>query len=319
MPKVIEKVIPLYDVIILGTGPAGLQAAIHAARKKARVLVLGRPESSSLYKAHIENYCCVPGVKTGEELLLTGMQQAEYFGAELLKEDVVATAALQDEAYQVTTESGKTYSAYALIISTGVTRKGLGLKGEKDLVGRGVSYCVDCDANFYRDAVVAVVGDGSAAAYGAVTLSKIAKEVTLIITKDLKVNPALKAELEKGNVIVAAGSKVKELRGTDKLDAVILSDGTELSLDGLFIEKGAKGAMQLAAFLGVSLDPEKFTYIVTDRKQATNIPGIYAAGDICGPPFQMAKAVGEGCVAGLSAGSFALKKRRRPDDIKDLS
>jgi thioredoxin reductase (NADPH) len=323
-----EKVIPSYDVIILGTGPAGLQAAIHAARKKARtgpaglqaaihaarkkarVLVLGRPESSSLYKAHIENYCCVPGVKTGEELLLTGMQQAEYFGAELLKEDVVATAALQDEAYQVTTESGKTYSAYALIISTGVTRKGLGLKGEKGLVGRGISYCVDCDANFYRDTVVAVVGDGSAAAHGAVTLSKIAKEVTLI-TKDLKVNPALKAELEKGNVIMAAGSKVKELRGTDKLDAVVLSDGTELSLDGLFIEKGAKGAMQLAAFLGVSLDPEKFTYIVTDRKQATNIPGVYAAGDICGPPFQMAKAVGEGCVAGLSAGGFALKRRRK--------
>lgn len=306
-----EKIIPSYDVIILGTGPAGLQAAIHAARKKARVLVLGRPESSSLYKAHIENYCCVPGVKTGEELLLTGMQQAEYFGAELLQEDVITTAVLQGDAYQVTTESGKTYSTYALIISTGVTRKGLGLKGEKDLVGRGISYCVDCDANFYRDAVVAVVGDGSAAAHGAVTLSKIAKEVTLIITKDLKVNPALKAELEKGNVIMAAGSKVKELRGTDKLDGVVLSDGTELSLDGLFIEKGAKGAMELTAFLGVSLDPEKFTYIVTDRKQATNIGGIYAAGDICGPPFQMAKAVGEGCVAGLSAGSFALKRRRK--------
>jgi thioredoxin reductase (NADPH) len=307
-----EKVIPLYDVIILGTGPAGLQAAIHAARKKARVLVLGRPESSSLYKAHIENYCCVPGVKTGEELLLTGRQQAEYFGAELLQEDVVATASLQGDAYQVTTESGKTYSAYALIISTGVTRQGLGLKGEKDLVGKGISYCVDCDANFYRDAVVAVVGDGSAAAHGAVTLSKIAKKVTLI-TKDLKVSHVLKEELEKGNVIMAAGCKVKELRGTDKLDGVVLNDGTELSLDGLFIEKGAKGAMELAAFLGVSLDPEKFTYIVTDRKQATNIAGIYAAGDICGPPFQMAKAVGEGCVAGLSAGSFALKKRRQKE------
>ncbi|MBW1669983.1 MAG: FAD-dependent oxidoreductase [Deltaproteobacteria bacterium] len=310
MDEKIEKVIPSYDVIILGTGPAGLQAAIHAARKKAKVLVLGRPESSSLYKAHIENYCCVPGVKTGEELLLTGMQQAEYFGAELLQEDVITTAVLQDNVYQVTTESGKAYSTYALIISTGVTRRGLGLNGEKDLVGRGVSYCVDCDANFYRNAVVAVVGDGSAAAHGAVTLSKIAREVTLI-TKDLKVNPALKTELEKSNVIIAVGSKVKEIKGTDKLDAVVLSDGTELSLEGLFIEKGAKGAMQLAAFLGVSLDPEKFTHIITDRKQATNIPGVYAAGDICGRPYQMAKAVGEGCVAGLSASNFALKKKRK--------
>ena len=305
-----EKFIPLYDVIILGTGPAGLQAAIHAARKKTRVLVLGRPESSSLYKAHIENYCCVPGVKTGEELLSAGMQQAEYFGAEFLQEDAVATASLRGNAYQVTTESGKTYSAYALIISTGVARRGLGLKGEKDMVGRGISYCVDCDANFYRDAVVAVAGDGSAAAHGALTLSKIAGKVTLI-TEDLKVSPALRTELEKGNVIMAAGCKIKELRGTDKLDAVVLSDGTELPLDGLFIEKGAKGAVELTSFLGVSLDPEKFTYIVTDEKQATNIAGIYAAGDICGPPFQMAKAVGEGCIAGLSAGSFALKRRRK--------
>lgn len=309
MDEKIEKLIPTYDVIILGTGPAGLQAAIHAARKKARVLVLGRPESSSLYKAHIENYCFVPGVKTGEELLLTGMQQAEYFGAELLQEDVVTIGTLKGDVYQVTTESGKIYSTYALIISTGVTRKGLGLKGEKDLVGRGISYCVDCDANFYRDAVVAVVGDGSAAAHGAVTLSKIAKKVTLI-TSDLRINSILRAGLEKGNVIMATGSKIKEIKGTDKLDAIILGDGTELPLDGLFIEKGAKGAMQLTAFLGVILDPEKFTHIVTDRKQATNIPGVYAAGDICGPPYQMAKAVGEGCVAGLSAGSFALKRRR---------
>ena len=301
---------PSYDVIILGTGPGGLQAAIHASRKKAGVLVLGRPESSSLYRAHIENYCCVPGIKTGEELLSTGMQQAKDFGAELLREDVVATAALADGIYEVTTESGKTYSSYALIISTGVTRRGLGLKGEKDLIGKGVSYCVDCDANFYRDAVVAVVGNGSAAAHGAVTLSKIAKDVTLI-TKGLKVSSTLKAELEKYDVKMVSDVKVKEIKGTDKLDGVILSDGAELDLDGLFIEKGAKGAMELAAFLGVTLDPEKLTYIVTDKNQATNVTGIYAAGDICGPPFQMAKAVGEGCVAGLSAGSFALKRRRK--------
>jgi thioredoxin reductase (NADPH) len=310
MDKKNEKIIPSYDVIILGTGPAGLQAAIHAARKRAEVLLLGRPESSSLYKAHIENYCCLPGVSTGKELLLTGIQQAKNFGAKFLHEDVVTTSFINGNAYQVTTESGKIYSAYALIIATGVTRKGIGLKGEKELVGRGISYCVDCDANFYRDAVVAVVGDGSAAAHGAVTLSKIAREVTLI-TRDLHVNAALQAELLKEDVkILATSSKIKEIKGTDKLDGILFSDGTELMLDGLFIEKGAKGAMQLAAFLGVLLDPEKFIHILTDEKQATNIPGVYAAGDICGPPYQMAKAVGEGCVAGLSAGSFALKRKR---------
>ncbi len=299
----------LYDIIIIGTGPAGLQAAIHAARKKIKVLVLGRPKSSSLYRAHIENYCCISGLKTGEELLSTGIQQAKGFGAKFLQEDVISIAASSD-IYQVTTESGDIYSAYSLIIATGVTRHGLGLKREKDLVGRGVSYCVDCDANFYHNAKVAVVGDGSAAAHGAVTLSKIARHVTLI-TRDLRVSPQLKAELDRDNISVLKGSVVESLKGTDKLDGIVLRDGTELQLDGLFIEGGAKGAMELVASLGVRLDPEKFTYILTDKRQATNVPGIYAAGDICGRPFQMAKAVGEGCIAGLSASSFVLKKRIR--------
>jgi thioredoxin reductase (NADPH) len=300
---------PTYDVVILGVGPAGLQAAIHAARKRARVLVLGRPESSSLFKAHIENYCCVPGIKTGEELLAVGLQQARGFGADILFEDVVVTQALSGGLYGVTTESQKTFSAYALVFATGISRKRLGLTGEKELMGKGVSYCVDCDANFYRDAVVAVVGDGSAAAHGACTLAKIAREVTLI-TKGLEVDQALRFELESSKVSMIYGASIKELRGTDRLEGIILDDGTEIPLDGLFIEKGAKGAMELAAFLGVTLDTEKLTYILTDRHQATNLPEIFAAGDICGPPWQMAKAVGEGCVAGLSAGTFALKKRR---------
>lgn len=299
---------PHYEVIILGAGPAGLQAAIHAARKKVRVLVLGRPSASSLFRSHIENYCCVPGVKTGEQLLKTGKEQAEGFGAEFLEEDAVRTESLGEASgFRMTTESGLILTADTLIMATGVSRRGVGLKGEKDLVGRGISYCVDCDANFYRDQVVAVVGNGSAAAHGAVTLSKIASQVTLI-TQDLQVSPWLKNDLEKGEVRILSGRTVRKLRDEGHLTGVVLDDGTELPLDGLFIEKGAKGAMELAAFLGVSLDPEKLTYIVTDADQATNITGIFACGDVCGPPFQMAKAVGEGCVAGMSASTYAMRK-----------
>ncbi len=298
---------PDYDVIILGCGPAGLQAAIHSARKRASTLVLGRPGSSSLARAHIENYCCLEGVHTGEELLAAGRRQAEGFGAQFLDEDVVATAQ-EGELFAVTTESGRRFTAYALIMATGVSRKGLGLKGEKELVGRGISYCVDCDANFYRGATVAVTGDGSAAAHGALTLSKIAGEVYLI-AKELEVSEALERELGESNVHLV-NSEVKGLEGKEKLEAVVLEDGSSIKCECLFIEKGAKGAMELAAFLGVNLDPEKFTYILTDASQATNVPGIFAAGDICGQPFQMAKAVGEGCVAGLSAASYAGRKRR---------
>ncbi|HID96624.1 MAG TPA: FAD-binding protein [Thermodesulfobacteriaceae bacterium] len=306
--KITRDITADYDVIIIGTGPAGLQAAIHAARRKVSVLVLGRPGDSSLFKAHIENYCCVPGVKTGEELIHTGIEQARNLGADFLEEDVVSTAALADHTYQVVTESDNAYKAYALIIATGVSRKGLGLKGEKQLIGRGISYCIDCDANFFRDAAVAVAGDGSAAVHGAITLNRIAREVTLI-AGELKISPSLERQLQETSVSVLTNTGIREIKGTDRLERIVLKDGTELALDGLFIEKGAKGAMELAAFLGVQLDPEKFTYIITDQEQATNIQGVFAAGDICGRPFQMAKAVGEGCIAGMSASSYVLKQR----------
>ncbi len=303
-----------FDVIILGTGPGGLQAAIHASRKKVNVLVMGRPESSSLYKAHIENYCCVEGVKTGQELLDAGMSQAASFGVKFLREDAVATSVTGNGMFEITSEDGGIYRCHSLIFATGVSRKGLGLKGEKDLVGRGVSYCVDCDANFYRDASVAVTGGGSAAVHGALTLERLAREVTLI-TDTLDVSHALRKELDASKVDVLKGRKVKKLIGKDKLTGIELDDGTVLDLDGLFIERGAKGAMELAAFLGVNLDPEKFTFILTDEKQSTNIPGIFAAGDICGPPFQMAKAVGEGCVAGMHAALHVKAMKRKEDRV----
>ncbi|MEF3168172.1 MAG: NAD(P)/FAD-dependent oxidoreductase [Deltaproteobacteria bacterium] len=298
-----------FDVIILGVGPAGLQAAIHAARKKARVLLLGRATASNLYRAHIENYAFVQGVKTGEELLATGRAQALGFGAEILEEDVIKTEQTPEGDFLVTTESGRVFNGITLLFATGVKRQGLGLAREKELVGRGVSYCVDCDANFYREATVVVTGDGSAAAHGALTLSKIASSVSLV-SKDMDVSPALRKELAASKVALYQGRNIARILGAERVEGVMLDDGTELPADGLFIERGAKGAMELASFLGVALDPEKFTHILTDRSGATNIPGIYAAGDICGPPYQMAKAVGEGCVAGLAASTYALRRKK---------
>ncbi len=296
-----------YDIIILGCGPAGLQAAIHASRKRCSVLVLGRPKRSSLYKAHIENYCCIEGVKTGKELLESGIRQAQGFGVDFLHEDAVKTEIDGSSGFLVETES-TTFKSMAMILATGVSRKGLGLKGEKDLVGKGISYCVDCDANFYKGAKVAVFGNGSAAVHGALTLRDIASKVYLITT-GLDISPGLKKAIDDG-IEILQPRKIKELVGQNQLEAVILDDGTRLELDGLFIELGAKGAMELAAFLGVELDPERFTHIVTDKNQATNVSGIFAAGDICGLPYQMAKAVGEGCIAGLSAGSYCQKRKR---------
>lgn len=295
-----------YEVVILGTGPAGLQAAIHAARAKVSVLVLGRGAKSSVFRAHLENYCCLSNV-AGQDLLEEGRNQAMASGAEFLEEDVVETASAEDW-YQLKLESGREIKCRALILAMGISRNKLGVPGEKELLGKGVSYCVDCDAGFYKGQTVAVAGCESAAVSGALTLLFYASEVHLICP-ELAVSQAMADTLRESAIKLHEGRKVTEIRGGSEVQELALDDGGTLAVAGLFIEQGAKGAIELAASLGVAMDPEKFQYVVTDKKQATNLAGVYAAGDICGPPWQVAKAVGEGCVAGLSAASYVKKLR----------
>lgn len=295
-----------HDVIILGSGAAGLQAAIHAARVKVTVLVLGRTQTSSLYRAHIENYCCM-GKVAGEELLGEGRSQAERSGANFANEDVVKL--WREEPWFLTkTESGTTYRSRAVILALGASRNKLNVPGEKDLLGRGVSYCVECDANFFRAQPVAVVGNGSAAATGALTLLFYASEVHLI-PRELLVSETLAHQVRQSSVHLHEGRKVTKISGDREVEALMLDDGTRLEVKGVFIELGAKGAVALAGELGVALDPETMQFIVTTKKQETNVPGVFAAGDVCGLPWQLAKAVGEGCVAGLEAAAYAKRLR----------
>ena len=298
----------LYDVVIIGAGPAGLQAAINAVRKKATVLVLGRPERSSLFKAHIENYLCVDGVREGAELLAVGIDQVQRFGAEYSPEDVLHVEHASD-TFAVRVESGKTIKSRSVIFATGTSRKKLKVKGEKELSGKGVSYCVDCDANFFRNAKVVVVGNESAAADGALTLLGYASEVHLV-TRELSVSEALQTKLSESGVTVHKNTWVAEILGENSVKGVLLENDERLDVEGIFIELGAKGALELATAVGVQLDSETFTHIDCNKKQQTNITGIYAAGDIAGHPYQMAKAVGEGCVAGWEAANYSLKQKR---------
>jgi thioredoxin reductase (NADPH) len=293
----------LYDVVILGTGPAGLQAAIHAARRKMAVIVMGKPAKSSLFHAHVENFCCIFNL-AGEDMLTAGRQQAEQFGARFREEDVMQVVQV-DSLFHLTSESGDILRSKSLIIATGSTRKKLGVSGEKELLGKGVSYCVECDANFFRNQDVAVVGSESAAVGGALTMLEYARTVHLV-AKKLDVVDALNEALKKSAVVSHEGLDVQEIEGEREVTGLVLKDGTRLSVGGVFIELGAKGVMELAAHLGIRLDDEG-KYIQTNKQQETNVPGVYAAGDICGPPWQMAKAVGEGCVAGLEAASYARK------------
>ncbi len=298
----------LYDVVIIGAGPAGLQAAINAVRKKATVLVLGRPERSSLNKAHIENYLCVDGVREGAELLAIGIDQILRFGAEYVPEDVLHVEHDAD-TFGVRLESGRNVKSRSVVFATGTSRKKLKVKGEKELAGKGVSYCVDCDANFYRNAKVVVVGNESAAVDGALTLLGYASEVHLV-AKELGVSETLQKKLSDSGVTLHPDTWVAEILGENSVEGVLLENGTRLEVEGIFIELGAKGALELATAIGVQLDSETFTHIDSNKKQETNISGVYAAGDIAGYPYQMAKAVGEGCVAGWEAANYALKQKR---------
>jgi thioredoxin reductase (NADPH) len=292
-----------YDVAIIGRGPAGLQAAIHAGGRKAKVIVFGRPERSSLYKAHVANYCCFEETISGKELLEAGRRQAEKFESVFLEQDIIETKN-EDRRFILVAENGETFSATTVILAMGVARKKLRVKGEKELLGRGVSYCVDCDANFYRGMDVAVVGNESAAVSGALTLLGYAKKVYLVC-RDLRVTHVLLEQLNRSDVEVVLDAWVKEIEGANEVETVLLTNGQSLKVQGIFVELGAKGAMELAANLGVVFDAETFSYIETNKKQETNIPGLYAAGDITGLPWQIAKAVGEGCVAGMEAANYA--------------
>jgi thioredoxin reductase (NADPH) len=333
-----------YEIIIVGAGPAGLQAGIHTARRKHSVLILGKPQASALWNAHIENYFGVPGKASGAELLKVGLAQAQGFGAEFLEEDVVKIE-MVETGFLVETETGETFQGLALILALGVKKKKKVFKDEDKFVGKGVSYCVDCDAWFYRGKKVAVIGDGSAALHGAQTLTKFAEKVYFIpysfrqpersegsptpfgatINEDTpRLEPrgdmmdtrgdieggragkktALDDITEEAEKIEVIRKKPLEIVGENEVSGLKFEDGETISVDGIFIEIGAKGPLELLAPLGIELDPQTFSYVKVNQRMETNVPGVFACGDLTGPPLQVAKAVGEGCVAGISASDY---------------
>lgn len=286
------------DVLIIGAGPAGIQAAIHASRRKARVLVVGRTGKSNLEWAKIENLFCILGQASGSEMLKRGKEQAERFGAKFLETDAVSLSK-GDGSFSCTVEEGKTITSKALIISTGVTRsRRKPLRGEKKFLGRGVSYCADCDAPFYREKRVVVVGGESAAFVAAQSLAQYASEVVLIDPRG-EMKPERRRELLSMENVTLLDKKPTDIEGETLVERIRFEDGEALDVEGVFIEMGSRGVLELAMPLGII--PDERGFIAVDREQRTEVEGVYACGDVTGPPFQVCKAIGEGCVAALSA------------------
>ncbi len=290
--------INLVDVVVMGSGPAGLQASLHAVRR-AGVMVFGKLEGSNLWRAKIENYLSVEYPILGQDLLVKSKERAIESDVRFAEEDVVDLE-VQEDGILVKGETLEV-KAKALVIACGVSHKRLNVPGEKEFLGRGVSYCADCDCMFFRDKVVAVVGDGSAALRAVEVLSRFASKVYWIWPQ-LEVGEEKKRELA-GKGVEILSAKVERIEGSDKVEQLILDSGM-LSVDGVFIELGARGIYELAMQIGLMLDPKTMQFVQVDREQKTNVKGIFACGDVTGPPLQLAKAVGEGCVAGVNAGEF---------------
>lgn len=291
------------DVVIIGSGPAGVQAAIHASRRKVSVLVAGKAAASAAAGTEMDNYFGT-GRVSGDALIAEGMRQAESTGAVFLGQNVIS-ASREGEAFRLGLEDGTEVTARSVIIATGISRKKLGIPGEKELFGKGVSYCAVCDCNFYRGRRAVIVGNESEAAVSAEMMTGYASE-TSWVAWDVQANPALVAKAEAAGVRMY-GSKPKAILGEGKVESLELEDGTLIPTDGVFIELGARSSADLAMDLDVI--PEMDDTIKVDCDCATGVPGVYACGDVTGRPWQVAKAVGQGCVAGTNAAAYAKGER----------
>ena len=286
----------MYGIIVVGGGPAGLTAALYAARAGKSVLVLEQETLGGqiAYAPLVENYPGLPGMRGGDFADQLARQVREQ-GAQLRMEGVSAMRT-RGEVIELTTDGG-TEECLALVLATGVSHRKLGLAGEADLVGAGLSHCAVCDGAFYQGRPVAVVGGGDAALQEALFLSQRCAQVTVIHRRDLFRGEQRLVDQLRGrdNVDFRLSSQVTGLRLADR------KRGTEeeLKVDGLFVAVGQEPRNEIFANLVMTDDRG---YFVVHEDCATSLPGVFAAGDCRAKEFrQLTTAVGDGAVAGLAA------------------
>lgn len=289
-----------HDFIVIGAGPGGYSAAIYAARYKMDVMLIGEMPGGIAATAHdIRNYPGFPKT-SGIELMSKMLEQAK--GLEVpIKQETVVDIKKTEEGFLIKTEKAE-YLGKKILISTGTQRRELGISREKELTGKGVSYCATCDAGFYKDKVAGVVGGGDAALTAALLLAKFAKKVYIIYRKPefTKAEVSWVDEVKKlKNIELIFNTEVEEFIGETKLERVKLSTGKELVLDGIFIEIGGTPNIKLAEELNLEL---KNGSIIVDKEQKTNVSGVFAAGDVTDRPFrQIISAAGDGATACFTA------------------
>jgi thioredoxin reductase (NADPH) len=303
-------VMDTWDVIIVGAGSAGCAAAIYTVRSGLKTLILDEKfAGGNIADAPvIVNY---PGFSSigGAELAQKMVDHARSLGANIHDVEAVTTLNLNGESKTVTT-AVDTYPAKAVIIATGSHYKEVGVKGEKEFRGRGVSYCGVCDGPFFKGKHVMVVGGGNSACTTSLYLSGLAADVTIVHRRDrFRAEDSLAKELSgKDNVKIMWNTKIEEINGDRQVKTVALKDVntgqiTDVEVNAVFVQVGEAPNSQLAAETGVEVDENG--YIKIDNHQCTNLGGVFAAGDVTTHPVkQVGTAVGQGITAGLEAYSF---------------
>lgn len=300
----------MYDSIIIGTGPGGYSAALYAARYKMNVLVIGAQEGGMAATAHsIENYLGIDSI-SGPQFMQNCKKQVEDLGVEVINQNVKIINKNQ-EGFDVTLEDGSSYNGKTLILGLGTEKRKLNIKGEKELLGKGVSYCATCDAFFFKGKDVAVIGGSDSAVTAALHLADIANNVYLIYRgTQLRSEPIWQDELDRReNIFQILERNILEIKGEQKVEKVILDNeykgSKEIKLDGIFIEIGSVPMVSLLSNIGLELD--KTNHIIVTDDMRTNVPGVYGVGDVTTASHkfkQIITAASEGSIASTTAYRF---------------
>lgn len=294
----------MYDVIIIGGGPAGVTAGIYIKRAGFKVLIITNGNSSIQKTNKIENYYGFENPISGKELYQNGINQAKNLGIEILEKEATGIKYSETDysLYEVVTANqGKDekYETKFIIFATGVNRIRPKINGITEFEGKGVSYCAVCDAPFYRDKDVAVLGHGDYANYEIEELLPIAKRVTMLTNGNKPIEYRESIDTEE--------RVIKEVRGNSKLETIEFVDGTTRSVDGLFIAQGTASSVDFAKKIGAKVENNN---IVVDNNMQTTVNNIYACGDCTGGILQISKATYDGTKAGLAIIQKLRKERQ---------